>query len=351
MSKTPILGMTSGQLDQAFQELGEPKYRAGQVFEWLYKRGAGDFSEMSNLGKGLRQALSERYAFFTPDFEVFESSDGTRKYRFTLADGSEIESVWIPDGKRKTLCISSQVGCALKCAFCVTGAVGFKRNLSIDEIVSQVHHIRVREGLQLTNVVYMGMGEPLLNIDNVLASIDILTDPAGFGMGKRKITVSTVGLVPKIPEFFQKSGVKLAISLTGASDSSRDHWMPINQKYNLKLLMETLRDLPMGKGQRITFEVVVMKGENDTEEEAKRLARLLEGLQAKVNLIPYNENPVFPDLKRPCDEKVERFQNILAERKIQATVRKNRGQDVMAACGQLAAGQINSMKQAEVKSK
>lgn len=264
------------------------------------------------------------------------SVDGTQKFQFFLEDGEVIESVWIPETRRNTLCISSQVGCALKCAFCVTGVVGFKRNLKADEIVEQVRHVMLQLKLPVSNVVFMGMGEPLLNLDAVLEATSILMDPKGLAIGKRKITVSTAGVVPKIKEYFERSDINLAISITGATNQSRDRWMPINRTHNLQALVSQLKSIDMGRGRYFMFEVVLMRNENDQDQEAHELAELLKPLPAKVNLIPYNENPYFPKLKRPTDERVKIFQAILVEQGFDVRIRKNRGQDIQAACGQLA---------------
>ncbi|HLG18911.1 MAG TPA: 23S rRNA (adenine(2503)-C(2))-methyltransferase RlmN [Bdellovibrionota bacterium] len=331
-----LLGLTAEELSGELQRMGEPRYRAKQICAWLYAEPVRSFTEMANLPEALRKGLAERFKFEVPASAVQVSADGTRKYRLTLEDGEVIECVWIPEAARKTLCVSSQVGCALNCQFCVTGAVGYQRNLTAGEIVAQIRHVMLMEKLPVTNLVFMGMGEPLLNVENVVQAIRVLTRKEGFGFGKRKITVSTAGVVPQIESFVKATGVKLAISLTGATDASRNHWMPINKKYSLESLSKALRRMKLGKGRKITFEVVLMGGENDTEEEARNLSKYLSGIPAKVNLIPYNENPFFPRLKRPKPENVDRFRKILLLKRIQTMVRKNRGTDIMGACGQLA---------------
>ncbi|MFH1018056.1 MAG: 23S rRNA (adenine(2503)-C(2))-methyltransferase RlmN [Pseudomonadota bacterium] len=343
MNRRPILALTLGDLAAALKDWNEPSYRAPQVFNWLYLRGARSFSEMTNLSKRLRERLEAEFEITEPGVERWESRDGTIKFRFLLADGRSVEGVWIPEEKRKTFCISSQVGCPLDCAFCVTGAMGFKRNLKAEEIVAQIRHVRVLEKRPVTNIVFMGMGEPLLNEENVARAIFVMCDTAGMAIGKRKITLSTAGIVPKIRPFLENTGVKLAVSLTGGSDEARDHWMPINRKYDLQALFRELRAVKLPKGRRITFEVVLMKGKNDTLEETRKLADLLRGIPSKVNLIPYNENPVFPDLKRPDGERVDEIREYLLTRKIHATVRKSRGEDILAACGQLAGKTIDQI--------
>jgi 23S rRNA (adenine2503-C2)-methyltransferase len=331
-----LLALSPEEIASEVASMGEPPFRARQLLKWLYRSGADRFDAMTDLPKGFRERLAGHFEWTAPSVERFESADGTVKYRFCLTDGASVEAVWMPEERRNTLCISSQVGCALKCAFCVTGAVGFKRNLRADEIVAQVRHVKLIEGKPVTNVVFMGMGEPLLNSEEVARSIAVLSSPEGLKIGRRRITVSTAGIVPAIRPFLERTGVKLAVSLTGASDGSRDHWMPINRKYDLAALVGELRKLRFRQGQRVTFEVVLMRGETDSDEEASRLAKLLKGIPAKVNLIPYNENPAFPLLRRPDPERVEAFRSVLLRGGIHATVRRNRGEDILAACGQLA---------------
>lgn len=345
--KRSILSVTFEELKQVLVSGGQPAYRAKQVFDWVYERGATDFSAMTDLSKELREVLAEKADFPIFEEEVLVSADGTKKFRFKLSDGEMIESVWIPEERRNTLCISSQAGCPLKCAFCVTGLLGLKRNLSAEEIVAQVWRVRSVLKLPVTNIVMMGMGEPLLNFDNVVRAIAIMTDQQGMAIGKRKITVSTAGIAPKIKPFLEATGVKLAISLTGWTDEVRNHWMPINQKYNLAALKKELQSLHLPKGKVVMFEVVLMGGVNDSVEEAEKLADYLKGIPARVNLIRYNQNPAFPDLKRPSLEHTDRFQKALINRGIFTFLRKNRGEDVMAACGQLAGGQIESVREAE----
>ncbi len=338
MMGTPILSLTLDQLKAHFREMGESEYRAKQIFSWLYQKNISSFLEMKNLSLNLRHEFQERFFITEPKVKTFLSSDGTRKFIFTLSDGQAIEAVWIPEVKRKTLCISSQVGCPLRCAFCVTGAVGFKRNLSVDEIVAQVRYVKILQGFPVTNIVFMGMGEPLLNMENVISAIKILCAHDGLKVAKRKITVSTVGVIPKIRPFLAATDVKLAISLTGSTDSSRDYWMPINKTFNLQELTESLKGIPLEKGRKFTFEVVLIANETDTDAQAIKLANLLKKIPSKVNLIPYNENPLFPELKAPSKDRIEAFRTVLMERSIYTTVRKNRGADIMAACGQLAGG-------------
>ncbi|MCB0308336.1 MAG: 23S rRNA (adenine(2503)-C(2))-methyltransferase RlmN [Bdellovibrionales bacterium] len=331
-----ILALTFDEFKDRIVDLLVPRYRAAQIYEWIFQRGATTFDEMTNLPVAFRQELSKLYKFPKLEVSHLNSLDGTKKFQFMLEDGHIIESVWMPEEKRNTLCVSSQVGCAMKCAFCVTGAIGFKRNLTAEEIAMQVWAIKCVEKLPLTNVVYMGMGEPLLNIDHVVRSIELLTDKIGIAVGKRRITVSTVGIVPKIREFVAKTDVKLAVSLTGTNNIDRDHWMPINKSHNLEKLTSELKSIPWAEGRKITFEVVMIKDKTDSENQARELAKLLQGIPSKVNLIPYNENSFFPQLKTPSPEKIEKYKQVLLSQGVFAMIRLNRGADIMGACGQLA---------------
>ena len=331
----PILARTPGEVVAELDRMGEPAYRARQLLRWLYERGADEFAAMTNLPRGLRERLASRFFITTLKAETLISSDGARKLRFSLSDGKIIESVWIPEGRRRTLCVSSQAGCALNCAFCVTGAVGFERDLTADEIVAQVRYVRFREALPVTNLVFMGMGEPLLNDDNVARAIEVLSADGGMAIGRRKITVSTAGITPKIKPFLERTGVKLAVSLTGLTDAARNRWMPLNRKFPLDELLRALKGLGFKKGRKMSFEVVLIEGVNDSVKEAELLAELIRGIPASVNVIPYNENPFFPDLKRPSPGRVEKFRDALLKQHVPVIVRRSRGQDIMAACGQL----------------
>lgn len=315
---------------------GEASYRGDQVLGWMMDHGVSDFQAMPNVPSDLRQKLQNNFAM--PSWQVTKlvSTDGTEKFDFVLEDGKSIEAVWIPEEKRQTLCVSSQVGCALKCQFCVTGLQGFARNLTASEIVEQVRYVMQVENKPISNIVFMGMGEPLLNDKNVAKAISWLTHPKGFAFGHRKISVSTAGLVPKILPFIDQTNVSLAVSLTGSTNDSRDHWMPINQKYSLDVLKETLLQVPQHKWKKIMFEVVMIKDQTDTPEQAKSLVKFLSGMKAKVNLIPYNENPLFPNHKAPTQDALHRFRDTLMKAGYYVSIRKNRGQDIMGACGQLS---------------
>jgi 23S rRNA (adenine2503-C2)-methyltransferase len=326
------------------EQLSERAFRAGQIYRWIHQRGATSFDEMTDLSKSLRQKLKER-AEIVPLVKDLEqrSVDGTIKYRFKTRDGRYIESVYMPSEDRKTLCVSTQVGCAMACSFCMTGTLGLKRNLTPGEIVAQVHtvnrEVRKLENLEtwrpLSNLVFMGMGEPLHNFENLKTALSILQSEDGPNFSHRHITVSTVGLVPMIERFGQETDVKLAISLNASTDEQRSKTMPVNRKWNIAALMEACRKFPLRQGRRITFEYVLLRGFNDTDEDAYRLIELLKDVPAKVNLIPYNENPGL-GFQTTMEERAEAFREILAQGHIAAFIRQNRGRDIAGACGQLA---------------
>ncbi|MFB1480828.1 23S rRNA (adenine(2503)-C(2))-methyltransferase RlmN [Corallococcus sp. RDP092CA] len=326
------------------EQLGERPFRATQLYRWLHQRGATTFDEMTDLSKALREKLKAK-AEIVPLVKDLEqrSVDGTIKYRFKTRDGRFIESVYMPAEDRKTLCVSTQVGCAMACSFCMTGTLGLKRNLTPGEIVAQVHavnrEVRANEGLEtlrpLTNLVFMGMGEPLHNFENLKTALSILQSEEGPNFSHRHITVSTVGLVPMIERFGQETDVKLAISLNASTDEQRSKTMPVNRKWNIQALLDACRKFPLRQGRRITFEYVLLKGFNDTDEDAHRLRELLRDIPAKVNLIPYNENPGL-GFQTTGEQRAEEFRAILAEAHVAAYIRKNRGRDIAGACGQLA---------------
>lgn len=337
--------------------LGERPFRAQQIYKWLHQRHAVSFEEMTDLSKDLRARLAERYVLSDLEAaEIHASRDGTVKFRFVTADGSSIESVYIPEWRertgdedaperapdRRTLCISTQVGCAMGCAFCMTGTMGLVRNLGAGEIVDQVHRVNawlLAQGAEgprpLTNVVFMGMGEPLHNYDSVKAAVDILLSDVGPNFSNRHVTVSTSGLVPALERLGRETDVKIAVSLTGTTDEVRDRLMPVNRKWPLAELVSALKRIPLRQGRRITFEYVLLRGVTDRVEDADRLARLLKGVPAKVNLIAYNENPVL-GFERSDDAVVEAFKARMLAHGLTAVVRRSRGRDIAAACGQLA---------------
>lgn len=331
------------------ERFGEPAYRAKQVFQWVYRRGVTDLTAMTNVKRELREALAELFVF--PEATIVDrqlSSDGTRKYLFEVAPGDTVESVMIKQPTRMTLCVSSQIGCGMACAFCRTGTMGFRRHLSTAEIVRQVRAV-IKDaehfGDMFQNIVFMGMGEPLHNFKGVTTALKILTDPDGFNLSTRKITVSTVGLVPAI-ERFGASGidVNLAVSLNATTDEVRDDIMPVNRTFPIERLLATLRAFPLKSRRRITIEYVMLAGVNDTREDLERLPRLLRGIPSKINLIPYNENAGL-GFKAPTSEQVRLWHRALLDKGLNTTVRWSKGADISAACGQLA------VKAAERRSK
>ena len=317
MKKTDLTDFTLSQLIDFVKSLGLPAYRGRQVFSWLYRYNITDFSQMTDLTKDLRASLTSQASFQWPEIADVEcSKDGSVKYGFQLSDKSYIESVLIPEEDRNTLCVSSQVGCAMGCEFCLTGGLGFKRNLSPGEIVGQV--VKVRNWLYeergeksiLNNLVFMGMGEPLANFDNLIDSLEILTDQRGLNFSDRRITVSTCGLVPKIKELGQKTKVNLAVSLHSVDDSIRSRLMPINNKYPVDQLLNACKNFPIPKRKRIMFEYILIKGLNDSVEDAEFLAERLRDLPCKINLLPYNESDGLP-FQRPSDSQINLFQETL----------------------------------------
>ncbi|OHB32560.1 MAG: 23S rRNA (adenine(2503)-C(2))-methyltransferase [Desulfuromonadaceae bacterium GWC2_58_13] len=329
-----LKNLTLNELSALLAEMGQKPFRAKQVIRWIYGRGVTSFADMTDLSKEFREALALRATISDWQPEVVEDSrDGTRKYLFRLTDGQTIETVRIPmEVERATLCISTQVGCAMQCSFCLTGTFGLVRNLEPGEIVNQVC-AAFKDG-PINNIVLMGMGEPLHNLDNVVKALQILFLDDGFGYGARKVTLSTSGLVPQMRELGQRIRVNLAVSLNATTDAVRDQLMPINRRYPLKELMAACRDYPLQPRQRITFEYILIRGINDTPQDAKRLVGLLHGVKAKVNLIPYNEHE-GSSFQAPTDESIEVFQTYLLSRDIVAIRRSSKGQDISAACGQL----------------
>jgi 23S rRNA (adenine2503-C2)-methyltransferase len=343
---TPDLrALPPGHVEGLVAALGERPFRARQLFRWLHQKGAASLDEMTDVPRALRQALAARTRLTTLDrANEQRSSDGTIKWTWRTRDGKLLESVYMPEPDRRTLCLSTQVGCAVGCTFCLTGTMGLARNLGAGEIVDQVHRANRRivelgaaEGPRpLTNLVFMGMGEPLANYANLKAALDLLLAEDGPNFSQRHVTVSTSGVVPMIRRLGEETPVKLAISLNATTDAQRDALMPINRRWPLAELLAACREFPTRNGRRITFEYVLLGGVNDTLADARRLAELLHGIPAKVNLIPYNANPGLPFVA-PGAERVVEFQEALAARRLTVVVRKNRGRDISAACGQLAA--------------
>ena len=334
-----LLGLNRQALADYLVQLGEKPFRARQLLKWVHAQGVLDFQAMTDLSKTLRARLA-REAVLAPPKVVMtrESRDGTVKWLMELADGNRIETVFIPEERRGTLCISSQGGCALNCAFCATARQGFSRNLTAAEIIGQVwqaHRLLPRG--KITNVVLMGMGEPLLNFDAVVAATDLMMDDLGYGLAKRRVTVSTAGLVPAIERLALVSDVSLAVSLHATTDSLRNELVPINRKYPLSQLLEAcLRFIhsPRQQGRKITWEYVMLDGINDSPADARRLVKLLSHIPSKINLIPFNPFPAAP-YRRSSDAAIERFQTILQTAGFLTTVRRTRGDDIDAACGQL----------------
>jgi 23S rRNA (adenine2503-C2)-methyltransferase len=321
---------------------GWPRFRGEQIWRWVHQHGVRSFDEMTNLGRETRATLAEHATLGGLEIaDVQTSSDGTRKLRLVTRDGQSIESVIIPDGDKTTQCISSQVGCAIDCQFCATAKMGLVRNLDAGEIVDQVYLARrllaaEQPGRKITNLVYMGMGEPLHNYDQMITSLRILTHDKGAGLGQRRITVSTSGLVPKL-EKLGKETVRpnLAVSLNAANDETRDEIMPINRKWNIAKLLAALRAYPLEQRRRITFEYVLLAGVNDSLRDAAQLAKLLRGVKCKVNLIPWNPHPEAP-YARPIPAVIDAFQSECKRLGLPTYLRTPRGDDIDAACGQLA---------------
>ena len=329
--------LSRSDLESWAKNLGLPAFRGRQLFSWLWKPGFRDFSQMTDFPKALRAKVSQKGLLTNLKLVADQRSvDGTSKLAWRLPDGLVVESVVIPERGHNTLCISSQVGCAMGCRFCHTARMGFRRQLVPSEIVGQVlaalEHIGERE--QLRNLVFMGMGEPLANYGNVLKSIYILTDDLGLNFSLRRMTVSTCGLIPEILRLGQDTDVGLAVSLNAPDDKTRDKIMPINRRYPLPQLIEACRNYRLSRRRRITFEYLLLAGVNDSVEQAISLAKLLKGIPSKINLIPYNESRDIP-FKRPIHEQVLAFQQVLKEANYTAIIRKSKGRDISAACGQL----------------
>lgn len=336
MQSVFIKNFTLPEMERWVESIGERRFRARQLFRHIYARRVHSWEECSDLSKMFRVQLEFGTRINALKLlEKREAADGTRKYLFELQDGHSIESVLIPDHPRQTLCLSSQAGCALGCKFCVTGSLGFKRNLDVAEIVDQICQVQ-RDQPRLTNLVFMGMGEPLANYEAVSRAIQIMLDPNGMAFSHRRITLSTAGLVPQLRRLGKESPVNLAISLHAADDELRDQLMPINKKYPLAELMAACRDYPLPPRKRITFEYILLEGINDDPKHARKLIKLLHGVRAKVNLIPFNPHSDIA-YRKPAEGCILKFQEILQSAQLNALIRQSRGSDIGAACGQLAA--------------
>jgi len=345
VSAKPVLtSFRPEDLEQLFVEWGEPKFRARQVLDWVYRKRVTRFEDMTNLGLSLRERLIGHFDLRSLTLARQQgSADTTRKLLFRLRDGRYVESVVIPANPtlygeradRRTICVSSQVGCAYDCKFCASGLAGFTRNLTPDEIVEQILQAEALDGQRIDNIVFMGMGEPLANLRNLLAAIEILNADWGVGIGARHMTISTSGLAPQIEKLAEQPlQVRLALSLHGATDEVRDQIMPVNKKYPLNRLFESLRRYQELKKQKVTFEYILIEDVNDALEQAAILATRARSLNAKVNLIPYNTVEGLP-WKRPSEARQEQFLKVLRTQGVQATLRREKGHDIDAACGQL----------------
>jgi len=341
ISKTKdIKDFSIEQLVSWLENHGIQAFRARQILKWVYQRQTNDFDAMTDLGKEMRQKLSSQFSINRLKKTRIETSeDGSKKYLFKLEDGKYVESVLIPEKKHDTLCLSSQVGCAQGCKFCLTARGNFARNLSQGEIIAQVRDIAkdMEDPTRLTNIVLMGMGEPLANYRNVVRAIQIITNSEiGLGFSSRRVTVSTAGLIPRLADLGRDTAVNLAISLNAADNTTRNMLMPINRKYPIETLLNACRNYPLAPRRRITFEYILLKGVNDSPQDAKRLARLLRPIRAKINLIPFN-NFEGSDFKRPEESVIQNFREVLHKSDYTAIIRHSKGQDISAACGQLRA--------------
>ncbi len=335
-----LLGLDRSGLESLLVEWGEPRFRAAQILQWLHARQIHEFAQMSNISKALRARLEQDCDLAEPEIvREQQAADGTRKWLLALPDGNAIETVFIPEEDRGTLCISSQVGCSLACSFCATGAQGLSRNLETHEIIAQIRVARRALGLEaISNVVFMGMGEPLLNLKQVLPAIRLLLDDFAYGLSARRVTVSTAGVVPGLAQLGRESPVNLAISLHATRDEIRDELVPINRHYPLAELLAACRAYPLPPRRRITFEYVMLEGINDQDQHARELVRLLAGMPALVNLIPFNP---FPQARyrRSGNARIDAFRDIVLRAGLMTVTRRTRGDDIAAACGQLA-GQV-----------
>jgi len=330
--------LSPSELNEFLGSFGKERYRSIQILRWLYQKGVESFDEMTNLSKRFRHELSQASFISTlRPLHVEQSNDGTQKFLFLLEDGNRIESVLIPDKTRLTLCLSTQVGCAFGCQFCLTGKIGWKRNLMVSEILNQILAVRktLPEKTSITNIVLMGMGEPLANYDDTLKAIHLMHHPDAFKFSSRRTTLSTVGLLPELERLAkEKISFRLAISLNASDEETRSYLMPVNRRYPLNEILALCKKFPLRPRTRITFEYVMVEGINDSSQDAKRLLRILRGVPSKVNLIPLNEAPEIP-FKKPSEEKVKQFQEILMEGGLTAIVRTSKGSEISAACGQL----------------
>ena len=333
-----LKNLTFEELKKVLLEKGFQRFRAVQIFNWLYDKGAFSFFEMSNISKKDRILLEKNFSIYIPEIPyILESKDGTVKFAIKLKDGNLVESVLIPDGNRLTLCVSTQVGCRMGCKFCLTGKQKFVRNLETHEIIDQVLIAKfkvLKKKARITNIVFMGMGEPLDNLEATISAIKILNEDNGFNFSNRRITISTCGLYDKFKELSENFDGNIAISLHAPDNETRSKIMPVNKKYPLDKLIEACKRYPLKNRQRITFEYILLKEVNDSVEHAEKLWRLLKGIKAKINLIKFNEYPGC-EFSAPEPERIKKFQKFLFDKGITAILRKSKGEDILAACGQL----------------
>lgn len=338
MTQFDIKSLSRDELVQWLTQHNVRTFRTDQILKWLYLRLADDFEQMTDLSKDFRSLMTQYFVISRmPVVQMLTAKDKTRKYLFQLDDGNTVESVLIPEKNHYTLCVSSQVGCAQGCRFCLTGQDGLVRNLTSAEIVGQIWETRkqLSEPEHLTNLVFMGMGEPLANYRQLIRALDVLTNSDwGMKIANRRITISTAGIPPRIIDLGRDTKVNLAISLNAPDDKDRTRLMPINRKYPISELLDACRQHPLPKGRKITFEYILFKDENDSIDHAKKLAKLLAGMKAKINLIPFNPYP-GSDFQRPTEERIQAFRSVLVKKHFTTIVRYSKGLDIMAACGQL----------------
>jgi len=330
----PLYGLTLNQLSQIVKEEGFPTFTAKQIADWLYKKEISNISEMTNLSIKVRETLGEKYVLgLVPHKKVDTSIDGTKKYLFQVLESRYIEAAYIPEAERATLCLSTQSGCKMGCLFCMTGKQGFQGNLSTNEILNQLRSIP--EFNNVSNLVYMGMGEPFDNLDNVLSSLEIMTSEWGYAWSPKRITVSSIGIIPSMITFLDQSNCHLAISLHNPFDEERRQMMPIQNVYPIHKVIEEIKKADLGRQQRVSFEYIMFDGINDTDRHIKEMVRLLSGLKCRVNLIRFHSIPDSP-LKGSPDSRIMEFRNALTAKGVFTTIRASRGQDIQAACGLLS---------------
>lgn len=353
-AKTNLLDFNRAGLRAYFSEIGEKPFRADQLMKWIYQQGVSDFEQMTNLNKKLRAKLQANCEIKAPEIAYQQNAtDGTIKFALKLEGGQEVESVWIPDGERATLCVSSQVGCALECTFCSTAQQGFNRNLKVSEIIGQVWRVAVTIGLNndsarrpITNVVMMGMGEPLLNVKHVVPAMDLMMDDLAFGLSKRRVTLSTSGVVPALDKLADQIDVALAISLHAPNDELRNELVPVNKKYPIEVFLKSVRGYlakSNANSGKVTVEYVMLNGINDSTDQAHELAKVLAETPCKINLIPFNPYPGSP-YTCSSNSRIDRFAKVLIEYGLVVVVRRTRGDDIDAACGQLVGDVVDRTK-------